>query len=147
MKAPPLGEALGHAFGYGIRSWRPALWEPARARSRCSFMRGPRLDSDARENRVRRMAARQRFSLISRRGEYALTDAFGELEPRSRAFGFNQHGSPAASLDEIEAYLNEERSSEASDPPQRGWASNFPGASQPSPCPPFTRDHNTTGEG
>jgi hypothetical protein len=68
-------------------------------------MRGYRLDSDARENRVRREAARQRFSLISRRGRYALTDAFGALEPRSRAFGFDEHGSPAASLEEIDEYL------------------------------------------
>jgi hypothetical protein len=71
-------------------------------------MRGHRLDSDTRENRVRRVAARQRFSLISRRGRYALTDAFGTLEPCSRAFGFDEHGSPAASLDEIEEYLKEE---------------------------------------
>jgi hypothetical protein len=62
------------------------------------------------------MAARQRFSLIRREGrrafgvgKYALTDAFGDLEPRSRAFGFDEHGSPAASLEEIEAYLKEER--------------------------------------
>jgi hypothetical protein len=79
-------------------------------------MRGHRLDSDARENWVRRMAARKRFSLIRRQGrrasdvgKYALTDAFGDLEPRSRAFGFDEHGSPAASLEEIEAYLKEER--------------------------------------
>jgi hypothetical protein len=38
-----------------------------------------------------------------------LTEAFGALEPRSRAFGFDEHGSPAASLDEIETYLEEER--------------------------------------
>jgi hypothetical protein len=55
------------------------------------------------------MAARQSFSLIRQRGRYALTDVFGALEPRSRAFGFDEHGSPAASLEEIEAYLNEER--------------------------------------
>jgi hypothetical protein len=84
-------------------------------------MRGHRLTSDARENRVRRVAARQRFSLIrcqGRRasdvgksdvGKYALTDVFGDLEPQSRAFGFDEHGSPAASLEEIEAYLKEER--------------------------------------
>jgi hypothetical protein len=72
-------------------------------------MRGHRLDSDARENRVRRVAARQRFSLIGGRGRYALTDAFGDLEPRSRAFGFDERGSPTASLDEIEAYLEERR--------------------------------------
>jgi len=51
----------------------------------------------------------KRFSLISRRGRYALTDVFGALEPRSRAVGFDEHGSPAASLDDIEAYLEEER--------------------------------------
>lgn len=68
------------------------------------------------ENRVRRLAARQRISLIRRREgrsrgvwRYALTDAFGAAEPRSRAFGFDEHGSPAASLEEIEAYLKEER--------------------------------------
>jgi hypothetical protein len=78
-------------------------------------MRGHRLGSDARENRVRRIAARQRLSLIRRQargqgvGTYALTDAFGDLEPRSRAFGFGERGSPAASLDEIEVYLNEQR--------------------------------------
>jgi hypothetical protein len=79
-------------------------------------MRGHRLTSDARENRVRRVAARQRFSLIrcqgrraSNVGKYALTDVFGDLEPQSRAFGFDEHGSPAASLEEIEAYLKEER--------------------------------------
>jgi hypothetical protein len=58
------------------------------------------------------MAARQRFSLLGRRGQYALMDAFGELEPRRRAFGFNAHGSPAASLAEIEAHLTQERSTE-----------------------------------
>jgi hypothetical protein len=65
------------------------------------------------------MAARQRLCLITRRdrraaavGKYALTDAFGGLEPRSRAFGFDEHGSPAASLDEIEAYLKQEHSVE-----------------------------------
>jgi hypothetical protein len=60
--------------------------------------------SNVRENRVRRMAARQRLRLI--RGvdvaKHALTDVFGDLEPRSRAFGFDEHGSPPASLDEIE---------------------------------------------
>jgi hypothetical protein len=73
------------------------------------------LAPDSRENRVRRDAARQRLCLIRRRGrraldygKYALTDAFGDLEPRSRAFGFDEHGSPAASLDQIEAYLKAE---------------------------------------
>jgi hypothetical protein len=47
-------------------------------------------------------------------GKYALTDAFGGLEPRSRAFGFDEQGCPAASLDEIEAYLKQQRSSEVS---------------------------------
>jgi hypothetical protein len=93
---------------------RTAADEPI-GRPKDSSMRGHRLDSDARENRVRRIAARQRLSLIRRRGrdagKYALTDAFGDLEPRSRAFGFDERGSPAASLDELEAYLKQERSS------------------------------------
>jgi hypothetical protein len=86
------------------------------ARVALQFMPGHRLTSDARKSRVPRMAARQRFSLISCQGhrasdvgKYALTDVFGDLEPRSRAFGFDERGSPAASLEEIEAYLKEER--------------------------------------
>jgi hypothetical protein len=78
-------------------------------------MRAPRLPPDVRENRVRRLAARQNLCLLKswRPGvKYALTDPFGELGPWSRAFGFDKRGSPAVSLDEIEAYLKEERSSE-----------------------------------
>jgi hypothetical protein len=67
---------------------------------------------NADENRVRRLAARQRMCLIRRRAgrglggrTYALTDAFGSAEPRARAFGFDEHGSPVASLEEIERYL------------------------------------------
>jgi hypothetical protein len=72
-------------------------------------MRAPRLPPDARENRVRRLAARQNLCLVKSWGpgvKYALTDAFGEPQC---AFGFDEHGSPAASLDEIEAHLKGER--------------------------------------
>jgi len=72
------------------------------------------LAPDTREKRVRRLATRQRLCLIRRSGrraldygKYALRDAFGDLERRSRAFGFDEHGSPAASLDQIEAYLRD----------------------------------------
>jgi hypothetical protein len=37
--------------------------------------------------------------------KHALTNPFGGLGPRSYAFGLDSHGLPAASLDEIEAYL------------------------------------------
>jgi hypothetical protein len=75
-------------------------------------MHAPPVILNSHENRVRRLAARQRMCLIRRRTgrgwgvwRYALTDAFGAAEPRSRAFGFDKNGSPAATLDEIEAYL------------------------------------------
>jgi hypothetical protein len=76
-------------------------------------MHAPRVILNSRENRVRRLAARQRLCLIRRRegrgrGGYALTDAFGAAEPRNRAFGFDEHGSPVASLEEIERYLEGE---------------------------------------
>jgi len=79
-------------------------------------MRAPRLSSSPRENRVRRLAARQNLCLVKSRRpsrapvvKYALTDPFGALGPWGRAFGFNEHGNPVASLDEIEAYLKEGR--------------------------------------
>jgi hypothetical protein len=74
-------------------------------------MHAPPVILNSHENRVRRLAARQRMCLIRRQGRgsgvwrYALTDAFGAAEPRSRAFGFDKNGNPAATLDEIEAYL------------------------------------------
>jgi hypothetical protein len=61
------------------------------------------------------MAASQDLCLVrSRRSEhapvvkYALTDPSGGLGSSSRAFGFDKHGLPAATLDELEIYLRED---------------------------------------